>query len=186
MELFNPFFFFLLSEWQRSPPFTVCFFWLLFLYLAPSPAPPCLCALHRVRSRQWPPPPSPPPPSHLLSPLTPSPSRLLHTNKDDVTSSWLALRHELLTLWGCSHPPASPRTPPCRQVQQVSGFASRVTVCRSVFTLREILQSLGETEETVRVVYDLVSFSERALWNKSNEEREEGGMEVAKEAYREV
>lgn len=164
-----------------------CLFLLIVISLSRSLSGPALplCSTSREESAVTSPP-SPPPPSHLLSPLTPSPSRLLHTNKDDVTSSWLALRHELLTLWGCSHPPASPRTPPCRQVQQVSGFASRVTVCRSVFTLREILQSLGETEETVRVVYDLVSFSERALWNKSNEEREEGGMEVAKEAYREV
>lgn len=185
MELFNPFFSsFCLNDSVLLPLLSVSFDCYFFISLPLRPRPASVLYIAWGVGSDLPP--SPPPPSHLLSPLTPSPSRLLHTNKDDVTSSWLALRHELLTLWGCSHPPASPRTPPCRQVQQVSGFASRVTVCRSVFTLREILQSLGETEETVRVVYDLVSFSERALWNKSNEEREEGGMEVAKEAYREV
>lgn len=173
MELFNPFFSsFCLNDSVLLPLLSVSFDCYFFISLPLRPRPASVLYIAWGVGSDL-----PPLPSHLLSPLTPSPSRLLHTNKDDVTSSWLALRHELLTLWGCSHTPASPRTPPCRQVQQVSGFASRVTVCRSVFTLREILQSLGEPEETACCLWSSQFFWTSTLkqkqWGKGG--RRDGG-----------
>lgn len=159
--------------------------YLILFFIVIALSPPSLPLYSRSREElaaALPPPPSPPPHIRTHTPphcsLSPSPSRLLHINKDDISYSLLWLRHGWYThtLWGWNRLFAA----------MCSGFLrfcylSAVCMCVCVHEKhRQILYSQGEIEEIghVCVVYNPAGakstkrrFFLNEQWNKRNKER---------------